>query len=297
MLVSSLLLPEIRGVYRKNTLMSRVTWLGTGGIADLIFKPYDTDDLIYFIKNINLPIDVIGATSNILIRDGGIKNSVIKLGKEFAYFIYKNNTLRVGGATLLSRLAYFALEHEIGGMEFLVGIPGTIGGGVAMNAGSYGSSMSDILKSVKAVNLENGEICVISNNEMEYFYRGYNLKGKWIFIEAEFKIIKSKYQTIIKTIKENIGKKKKSQITVGRTAGSFFKNTTHHKAWKLIDKSGCRGLSIGGAKISEKHCNFLLNYNNATASDLENLGNEVQKRVKQKFNIDLEWEVKILGEY
>lgn len=291
-------LPKVRGVYRYNVPMSKMTWLNVGGQADVLFKPRDIEDLTYLIKNTELPINVIGATSNIIVRDSGIRGITVKLGKEFAYIKCKgNNSIVAGGAALLSNLAYFAGEQQISGLEFLVGIPGTVGGGLEMNAGAYGSDIASVVQSIKAVNLEDGNLYEFSSEEMGYFYRGHNLRGRWIFVEAEFKGVSSEHEIILRRLKEIIDKKNKSQPIRGKTAGCIFKNPKDYQAWELIDKSGCRGLDNGGAKISKKHCNFLLNYNNATAPDLENLGNKVRDAVRDKFNVELEWEIRVLGSY
>lgn len=293
MLVS---LPKVRGIYRYNVPMSKMTWLSVGGQADVLFKPRDIDDLTHLVRDSELPINVIGATSNIIVRDNGIRGITIKLGKEFAYIKYQGDgSIIAGGSALLSNLAYFARDQQISGLEFLAGIPGTVGGGVEMNAGAYGSDIASIVQSIKVVNLENGNLYTFSNKEMGYFYRGHSLKGRWIFVEAEFKGVNSKYESILQKLTEVIAKKNKSQPTRGKTAGCIFKNPKDHQAWKLIDESGCREFSMGGAKISTKHCNFLLNYNNATAADLENLGNQVRDMVKNKFNINLEWEIRVIG--
>ncbi|MDF0607461.1 UDP-N-acetylmuramate dehydrogenase [Wolbachia endosymbiont of Onchocerca gibsoni] len=295
MLVS---LPKVRGTYRYNTLMSKITWLNVGGQADVLFKPRDIEDLICLIKNTELPINIIGATSNIIVRDSGIRGITVKLGQEFGHIKYiGNNSIVAGGAVLLSDLAYFAGEQQISGLEFLVGIPGTVGGGIEMNAGAYGSDIASVVQSIKAVNLEDGNLYEFSSKKMDYVYRGHSLNGRWIFVEAEFKGVSSEYKIILRKLKEIIDEKSKSQPIRGKTAGCIFKNPKNYQAWKLIDESGCRGLDNGGAKISEKHCNFLLNYNNATASDLETLGNRVKDAVKNKFNVELEWEIRVLGSY
>ncbi len=283
-------------MFRYNVLMSKITWFNVGGPAEIFFKPKDIDNLSHVIKNTALPINIIGATSNSIIRDCGIKGITIKLGKEFAYIKHKNNnSIIAGGAVLLSSLARFAAEYEISGFEFLVGIPGTVGGSIEMNAGAYDSNIASIVQSIKAINLNDGNLYTFSKKEMGYSYRRHSLQGKWIFIEAEFQGTRSEHLLINQKMKKVMHKKNASQPTVGKTAGCVFKNMEPYKAWEIIDAAGCRGLCLGGAKISEQHCNFLLNYNNATASDLENLGSKVQKIVKNKFNIELEWEIRILG--
>ncbi|MFP3028286.1 MAG: FAD-binding protein, partial [Wolbachia sp.] len=166
-------LPKVRGIYRYDILMSKATWLNVGGRADILFKPRDIEDLTCLIKNTELPVSVIGATSNIIVRDSGIRGITVKLGKEFAYIKSKgNNSIVAGGAALLSNLAYFAGEQQISGLEFLVGIPGTVGGGIEMNAGAYGSDIASVVQSIKAVNLEDGNLYEFSSEEMGYFYRG-----------------------------------------------------------------------------------------------------------------------------
>ncbi|MBV0899432.1 MAG: UDP-N-acetylmuramate dehydrogenase [Wolbachia endosymbiont of Fragariocoptes setiger] len=291
-------LPKVRGEYRYNVMMSKITWLNVGGPADILFKPSDTNDLSYLIKNTDLPINVVGGTSNIIVRDGGIRGITVKLGKGFNYIKNKGKTsIVVGGAVLLSNLARFAEEHQIGGLEFLVSIPGTVGGGIEMNAGAYGSDIATIVRSIKAINLQDGNVYTISRQEMNYIYRGHRLKGRWIFVEAEFKGVNSEQRLITEKMTEIINKKYQSQPIMGKTGGCTFKNPQNYAAWKLIDESQCRELTIGGAKISKKHCNFLLNYKFATASDLENLGHKIKEIVKNKFNIDLEWEIRMMGEY
>ncbi|WFW29929.1 MAG: UDP-N-acetylmuramate dehydrogenase [Wolbachia endosymbiont of Menacanthus eurysternus] len=289
-------LPKVSGICRYNVLMSNVTWLRVGGKVDVLFKPRDIQSLMYLIKSTELTINIIGATSNIIVRDNGIRGITVKLGKEFAYIKYKNNnSIIAGGGALLTNLAYSAMEQQISGFEFLVGIPGTVGGGLEMNAGSYGGDIAGIVKSIKAVSLEDGNLYEFSSSEMGYFYRGHNLTGRWIFIEAEFTGVNSEYEIIFHKIKDILDKKNKSQPIREKTAGCMFKNPKSEKAWRLIDKSGCRGLNNGKAKVSSKHCNFLLNYCNATACDLESLGNNVRNIVRDKFNIELEWEIRVLG--
>ncbi|WP_225538550.1 FAD-binding protein, partial [Wolbachia endosymbiont of Mansonella perstans] len=202
MLVS---LPKVHGIYCCNISMSKMTWLNVGGQADVLFKPRDIEDLICLIKNTELPINVIGATSNIIVRDSGIRGITVKLGKEFAYIKCKsNNSIVAGGAALLSNLAYFAGEQKISGLEFLAGIPGTVGGGIEMNAGAYGSDIASVVHSIKAVNLEDRNLYEFLSEEMGYVYRGHSLNGQWIFVEAEFKGVSSEYEIILRRLKEII---------------------------------------------------------------------------------------------
>ncbi|KJV68786.1 UDP-N-acetylmuramate dehydrogenase [Candidatus Neoehrlichia procyonis] len=287
-------LPSVLGRYRAGAQMKNMTWFNVGGTVEILFKPADINDLSYFIKNVNFPVNVVGVASNLIIRDGLIKGAIVKLGKGFTDMSCNNDTITVGCAVLLANLAIFAKNNSLSGFEFMIGIPGTVGGAIAMNAGAYGSDISSVLQSVKAVD-ENGNIHVLLKNDIGYFYRGNALKSNWIFTEATFVGKKLQKDIIEKTMNKFISKRNNDQPTGAKTGGSTFKNPIGYKAWELIDAAGCRGMKIGGAIVSEKHCNFLVNYNNSTAEDLENLGNEVRLKVKNKFNIDLEWEIKFLG--
>ncbi|QXK91897.1 UDP-N-acetylmuramate dehydrogenase [Neoehrlichia mikurensis] len=287
-------LPPVLGQYRKGVQMKNMTWFNVGGIAEVLFKPANIDDLSYFIKSVDFQVNVIGVASNLIIRDGLIKGAIVKLGKGFTNIFCNATTITVGCAVLLANLAVFAKNNGISGFEFMVGIPGTVGGAIAMNAGAYGYDISSVLQSVKAID-ENGNIHVLSKNDIGYYYRGNSLNNNWIFIEATFIGKKLQKDVIASTMDKLICKRNHDQPIRVKTGGSTFKNPTGYKAWELIDAASCRGMKMGGAMVSDKHCNFLVNYNNATAGDLENLGNKVRDKVKNKFNIDLEWEIKFLG--
>ncbi|ASI47718.1 UDP-N-acetylenolpyruvoylglucosamine reductase [Anaplasma ovis str. Haibei] len=287
-------LPKVQGTYRMGVKMHNATWFNVGGMAEVMFKPSSIEDLAAFVREADLPISVVGVASNLIIRDGIVEGAVIKLGREFSYVNCKGNVITAGCATLLGNLAMVAQESGISGLEFFVGIPGTVGGAVEMNAGAYGSDVASVLRSVRAVN-ERGEVCTLSNDDMRYSYREHGLVGKWIFVDATFVGTYSDRHAIKSTMNEFIAQRNDSQPVRGRTGGSTFKNPEGQQAWKLIDKAGCRGLKIGGAQVSEKHCNFLLNQGGATAKDLEDLGNEVRRRVYSMFGINLEWEIRFLG--
>jgi UDP-N-acetylmuramate dehydrogenase len=276
--------------------LAKITWFQVGGVAEILFRPADTDDLSYFLKNKpkDIPVTILGVGSNILVRDGGIDGVVIRMGRNFARMQADEDKITVGAGCLDVNVAKFALENSIGGLEFLVGVPGTIGGALAMNAGAYEKETKDVLISAVAVDAD-GVIHQLTNEDMGFTYRHNSIPDDWIFTEAVFQGRQEDKEVISNRMNEISSKREDSQPIHSRPGGSTFKNPPGKKAWQLIDEAGCRGLQIGGAKVSEKHCNFLINIENATASDLENLGEEVRRRVKENSNIELEWEIKILG--
>lgn len=301
-------LPDIKGKIKFDYPMAATSWFGVGGNADAMFKPHDTDDLAHFIRNKPSGLDYLclGLCSNVIIRDGGYRGILIKLGRNFNYIDYDiaNAQLNVGAGVSDYNLSLFALENSLEGFEFLSGIPGGIGGALAMNAGAYDRQISDILLNAKAVN-EVGEIIEINNKDFGFSYRKNSLKQNLIFVEATFKAIKGEQNQIkekfnfIKTSRET------TQPIKEKTGGSTFKNPQYDingnkidlKAWQIIDKLGFRGFKHGGAMMSDKHCNFMINYNNATAKNLEDLGNMIIEKAKKDLNIELEWEIKRIGEY
>ena len=290
------MLPEVRGVYRENYKLSKTNWFQVGGAAEILFKPEDAEDLAHFIKNkpADLEINTIGVGSNIIVRDGGISGVTIKLGRNFSYVNIEGENVETGAGTLDVNVANQCLKHEIGGLEFLSGIPGTIGGALAMNAGAYGVEVKDVLISAQAIDDE-GNIITLKTDDIGYGYRSKEIPDSWIFTKALFKGSKKNANMIEGIMNEIAEKREDTQPIRTRTGGSTFKNPDGKKAWELIDEAGCRGLKIGGAKISEKHCNFMENTGDATASDLENLGDEVIKKVKEKTGIELNWEIKRIG--
>ena len=277
--------------------LKNINWFQVGGNADLLFRPKDSQELQEFLKiKGDLAIFVMGVGSNIIIRDKGFRGCVIRLGKGFIKKeILQNNRIMVGAANLDLNIALFAAQHNIAGLEFLSGIPGTIGGAVKMNAGAYGGEISDILEQACGYDLD-GTYHEFNNQEMNYKYRISNPPTQLIYTHAILSGKSGKAETIKNKIAEIQKNREASQPLRHKTGGSSFKNPAGYKAWELIDKAGCRGLKIGDAIMSEKHCNFMINQGNATAADLENLGNMVKNKVKESCNISLEWEIKIIGE-
>lgn len=288
-------LPKIRGSYRENYDLSKVTWFGVGGCADVLFKPEDSDDLIHFLQNVPKEIDIItiGVGSNLLVRDGGINGVVIRLSKAFNQIDHYENILSVGAGTLDVNVSKYCADHGLSGLEFLSGIPGVIGAGIAMNAGAYGREISDALIRVDALD-KNGNLIHLQKDDCGFKYRGNSLDGL-IFIKAHFDVEPTDKISVEKRIKEICSQREATQPIRSKTGGSTFKNPQGYKAWELIDKAGCRGLSVGGAAMSNQHCNFLINLGSATSQDIESLGKEVQRRVFENSGIILEWEIKIIG--
>ena len=291
-------LPEIRGKYKFDYNIAHFTWFKVGGNADILFKPEDTEDLINFLKekDANLEIMVLGAGSNIIIRDGGFAGAVVKLGRSFTEIEKtKDGNLAVGAGCLNYNLAKFAAANSVEGFEFLVGIPGTTGGGVAMNAGAYGSEFKDLVISVEAID-PSGNRKSFSFDEMGFSYRKNSLPKGLIFTKVIFKVKTGKVTDIQSKMNEINKNRSETQPITEKTGGSTFANPDGYKAWELIDDAGLRGYSIGGASMSKKHCNFMINDGSATASDMENLGEFVRKKVKENSGIELKWEIKRVGE-
>ena len=288
-------LPDVRGSYKKHVVMAPYTWFRVGG-ATTVYRPQDHEDLSQFLlqNSGEVPVTIIGAASNILIRDGGIPGVVIKLGKNFASISFKSNSVRIGAAMPNSIAARLALKQGYSGLEFLSGIPGTIGGGLRMNAGAYGKEVKDILIEAEVID-STGNFKVLSLEEMEMSYRHCGVPKDYIFLSGLFKTGKEVPFEIQQQLDKIKARRLESQPITERTGGSTFKNPKECKAWELIESAGCRGLSIGGAMVSEQHCNFLVNTGNANATDLESLGNLVQKKVQDSTGIELEWEIKLLG--
>jgi UDP-N-acetylmuramate dehydrogenase len=289
-------LPIVRGRYSENVDMSSFTWFRVGGMAEVIFRPADLEDLSFFLANKKekFPVTVIGATSNLLIRDGGIPGVVIRLGKPFSNIVPLQKFLRVGSAALNSQVSKAALMAERTGLEFLSGIPGTIGGGLRMNAGSYGSEFKDILIEAEIMD-PCGNVHVLSVDELGLKYRQCSVENDWIFLSALFKAPFADPEEIKSKI-ENIRLQRiDSQPIKEKTGGSTFSNPQGHKAWQLIEAAGCRGKRLGAAMISKKHCNFLINTGNATARELEELGDLVRCRVFDNSGVKLDWEIKRIG--
>ncbi len=290
-------LPPVRGRLSYGVPLASVTWFGVGGPADVVFKPADLADLAAFLaaKPDDLPLTVLGVGSNLLVRDGGVRGVVVRLGRAFAEVTAEGDTVRAGGAALDASVAKVAQQAGLTGLEFLSGIPGTVGGALVMNAGAYGREIKDAL--VKAVVVDpSGFRHFLTAQDLGLSYRHSLVPSDWLVVEAVFQARPGEAAAIkaamdaIKTARED------SQPLRTRTGGSTFANPPGHKAWELVDRAGCRGLKVGGAMVSEKHCNFLVNVGGATARDIETLGEEVRRRVRAASGVELNWEIRRIGE-
>ena len=285
----------------ENVSLSNYSWFNLGGNAEYFYKAKDKNQLIEFLKearNKNLKTTIIGAGSNILFRDKGVKGAVIKLGKDFSFIKMVNkNTLEVGAATLDRKVANFAKDNNLSNLEFLSCIPGSIGGAITMNSGCYDSDISQVLLSIKAIHKKELSEIEIKKEDIKFLYRGNNLSDDLIFISAKLKGSINKKDTIEKKQSDLISRKKLSQPSQIKTCGSTFKNLSKDKkAWMLIKEAGCDNLKEGDAMISKKHCNFFVNNGSAKSLDIENLINKVKKKVFEKTGVNLELEIKIIGE-
>jgi len=282
-----------------NENLSKYSWFNLGGPADIFFRPENKDQLINFLSKIkenNYKVHILGAGSNTLIRDSGVKGVVIKLSSKFSDIkLLEKDTIEVGASTLDRKASDFAQNNDIGGMEFLSCIPGSIGGAIIMNSGCYGSDISKILLSIKVIDDKIKEK-EIKNDEIKFYYRGTDLPKNYIILSAVLKGTISSKKLIAKKQEELIQRKKESQPSQIKTGGSTFKNDNGKKAWMLIKESGCDKFYVGDAKISDKHCNFFVNDGKAKASDIEKLINKVKKEVQSKTGVNLELEIKIIGD-
>lgn len=290
-------LPKVKGKYMTNVMMSKHTWFGVGGPAETMFIPHDIKDLQNFLINKpkGMPLCIIGGGSNLLVRDGGILGIVIKLDSPYfkQYKIEEDKITLFAGFKNVD-LKKILLEKEIGGLEFLCSIPGTIGGAIRTNAGCFGSSISDVLLELNIIN-KFGEIRTVPAEDLNLSYRSSFFPDDWIVASVVLKTKKGNREEIAKTLEDHKNYRIQSQPYNQKTAGSTFKNPEGLSAWELIKKSDCSDLQIGGAKVSDKHCNFLINTGNATAKDIETLGETIIKKVFKKTSITLEWEVRKLG--
>ena len=278
--------------------LSKYSWFNLGGPAKVIFRPKNLNELSIFLKQMKGfdKIKVLGVGSNTVIRDGGFNGIIIKFGKSFSHLtLFDQNTIIAGASALDKNVSNFALRSSLAGFEFLSCIPGTIGGGVRMNAGCYGNDISKILVSVQVMDF-NGKMKIIYSQDIKFSYRGCSLDNNLIFISATFRGKRENKINIEKRMNNLIERKKKDQPSKIKTCGSTFKNPDNNKAWKLIKDSGCAGMSLGDAYISEKHCNFFVNRGNAKSEHLENLINQVKDQVLNKTGINLELELQIIGE-
>ena len=281
----------------QNKKMNNLTWFNVGGLSKYYFQPSSEKDLVSFLKDneLNLPIYPLGAGSNIIIRDKGFNGIIIHFNKLKEISIDEKGIINSYCGAMDADVARFARNHSRTDLEFLIGIPGTIGGGIKMNSGAYGSEIKKILIDVTAIN-KNGMLKKFTVEDLKLDYRTNKLSQEWMFLKARFKSNNGSKDLIQKKMKEIIQSRKISQPTGKKTGGSTFMNGKDFKAWELIDNAGCRGLKKGGAIISNKHCNFIINENNATAADIEKLGETVRKKVFEKTGKKLKWEIKIIGE-
>ena len=289
-------LPRVKGQLRANVDLSKLTWFRVGGPAEVMFWPYDLDDLSYILKERpqDIPITIIGTGSNIIVRDGGVPGIVVRLNRTFNHISINNRIIKVGSGVSNLTLANFARDHNVTGLEFLYGIPGTIGGAIFMNAGCYGSEIKDVVKEIEVVNSQ-GNVSKLSSSEIEFGYRQTKLPDGLVVLGAELQVSSSNIILISKKMDLIRKERETYQPMKKATGGSNFTNPQGKKAWKLIHEAVCRGMSIGGASVSEKHCNFLINRGSASALDLENLGEEIRKRVFESSGIKLSWEIKRIG--
>ncbi|HVJ42576.1 MAG TPA: UDP-N-acetylmuramate dehydrogenase [Dongiaceae bacterium] len=289
-------LPPVRGRLSEGSSLANVTWFRVGGPAEVLFKPADLEDLRQFIarKPADVPVTLLGVGSNLLVRDGGIPGVVIRLGRAFAEIRIEGNRVIAGAAALDLNVALAARDAGLAGLEFLSGIPGTIGGALRMNAGAYGSDVAAVLQRATAID-ETGDLRQLDHADMGFTYRHSTVPEEWIFVGGEFACNPDQVAAIQERIQSIQQSRAESQPIRARTGGSTFVNPTPHRAWELIDAAGCRGLKLGGAMVSEKHCNFLINTGAATAADIEALGEEVRRRVREQSGINLQWEIKRIG--
>ncbi|HEY5347378.1 MAG TPA: UDP-N-acetylmuramate dehydrogenase [Rhizomicrobium sp.] len=288
-------LPPVRGSYTQGAPLKDLVWFRAGGKAEVLFRPADAQDLATFLfaRSPETKVSVIGVGSNLLVRDGGIAGVVVRLPAAFGKISVEGTRIRAGAAALDAAVARAAADAGIAGLEFLRGVPGTIGGALRMNAGCYGREIKDIFVFATAIDAK-GEIVTLDAEAMKFAYRKSDTPDL-IFVEAIFDGAKDDPAAIRARMEALVQQRESSQPTRARTGGSTFKNPPGHKAWQLIDQAGCRGLRHGDAQVSEKHTNFLINLGEASAADIEALGEDVRKRVKEKFGVELEWEIKRVG--
>ncbi len=290
-------LPKVRGRLTPDAPLAPLVWFKSGGQADWLFEPADEDDLIAFLRDLDpdIPVMALGLGSNLIVRDGGVRGVVIRLGKPFAKIEQLDETtLRCGGGASGILVSSSARDAGIAGLEFLRGIPGTVGGFVRMNGGAYGREVCDILVSAR-IALRSGEIVDWPLDRLGYTYRHSEMPAGAVVVEATFRGKPGDREAIGAEMDAIARAREESQPLRSRTGGSTFKNPPGHKAWALVDAAGCRGLTIGDAQVSEKHCNFLLNLGSATSADIEALGEEVRRRVNAKSHVILEWEIQRVG--
>lgn len=289
-------LPSVRGALQADANIARLTWFGVGGNAEVMFEPADQEDLQLFLKALpgNIDITVLGGGSNLIIRDGGIPGITIRLGRAFSNIVSNDHIITALAGAMNITVARKARDTKIGGLEFLSGIPGSVGGAVRMNAGAYQTEIQEVLIGVTALD-RHGNFHKVPAVELGFSYRHCKGPGDWIFLSAQLQGRQEQSEAIITRMRKIAEARENSQPIRKRTGGSTFKNPEGHKAWQLIDAAGCRGLRRGGAQVSNTHCNFLINTGTATAADIEGLGEEVKRRVLDNTGVQLEWEIERIG--
>lgn len=290
-------LPELRGRLIANQPLAELTWFRVGGPAQILFTPADEADLAYFLANLpaDIPVTVIGLGSNLIVRDGGVAGVVIRLGRGFNEIaIEDGHRVRAGTAVPDVKLARAAADAGVDGLAFYRGIPGGLGGALRMNAGAHGGETKDCLIEARAVDRA-GKVHVLANADFGFSYRHSGAPADFIFTSALYQGRPGDPATILAEMDRITQAREASQPIREKTGGSTFKNPPGHKAWQLVDAAGCRGLRVGGAEVSQMHCNFLINTGGATAADIEGLGEEVRRRVKAQSGVELEWEIKRIG--
>jgi UDP-N-acetylmuramate dehydrogenase len=290
---------NVRGTLKPQAALDKLTWFKTGGPADWLFEPADLDDLTTFLANLDdgIPVMALGLGSNLIVRDGGVPGVVVRLGKPFATVeVLRDNVLECGGGASGILVASTARDAGIAGLEFLRGIPGTVGGFVRMNGGAYGREVADILVDCEVV-LPGGECVTLPVRDLDYSYRHSRLPDGAIVTSARFRGTPGDPKVIGAEMDRIAAEREKSQPLRSKTGGSTFKNPDGRKAWQLVDAAGCRGLAVGGAQVSEKHTNFLINTGAATSADIEGLGEEVRRRVSETQGVTLEWEIQRVGRW
>ena len=289
-------MPAVRGRLLANQSLAELTWFRVGGPAQILFMPEDEDDLAYALANLpgEIPVTVIGLGSNLIVRDGGVPGVVVRLGRGFAEIAIEGVDVRAGAAVPDVKVARAAQEAGIAGLAFLRGIPGAVGGALRMNGGAYGRETKDALVETRAVDRRGG-VHVLRNADMHYGYRHCGAPEDFIFTQALFQGQRGDPAAIAAEMDKITESREATQPIKSRTGGSTFKNPPGGRAWQLIDAAGCRGLRIGDAQVSQMHCNFLINLGNATAADIETLGETVRRRVEEHSGVALEWEIKRIG--
>jgi len=290
-------MPELRGRLLANESLAPLTWFRVGGPAQVLFTPSDEDDLAYFLKNLpqELPVYVVGVGSNLIVRDGGMPGIVVRLSpRGFGETAVQGDIVVAGAAALDRRVAETAAGANLAGLEFYFGIPGTIGGALRMNAGANSAETKDVLVEATGIDRK-GTVHTFSNADMKFVYRNSGVDPSIVFTSARFRGVAAAPDAIRARMEEVQRHRETAQPIREKTGGSTFKNPPGNSAWKLIDAAGCRGLRVGGAQVSQMHCNFLINTGNATGHDIETLGETVRNRVKETSGIELHWEIKRIG--